>query len=324
MWRFKPILKPTIWGGSRIAAFKGEAESSAADAHIGETYELSGMPGHESVVAAGPDKGLSLTGLIERYGVALLGRKNLERTGLEFPLLVKFLDASSDLSVQVHPDDKAAPAFGLPNGKNELWYMLEATPKARLCAGFNTPLTRDQFKSIVSSGRITDYLHFTPVTRGEVYYIPGGTVHSLGEGCLVLEIQQPSDTTFRIYDYNRVDSQGRPRELHTAQALESLDLSRCGEGSQVLYPDEMNINSGLLATNRFTVNRMHISYRLHRDYRDVESFKVLVVVSGHIEISDSCGTEKAGPGTLLLVGADERDVTLKPTDGEAIVIETYI
>lgn len=324
MWRFKPILKQTIWGGSRIAAFKGEEPSSPRDSRIGETYELSGMPGHESVVACGPEAGMTLHELIRRHGLSLLGRKNVERTGLEFPLLVKFLDASSDLSVQVHPDDKTAPLFGLPNGKSELWYVLEASPEARLCAGFSTPLSRDEYLGIVSAGTITDHLHFTPVKAGEVYYIPGGTVHSLCKGCLVLEIQQPSDTTFRIYDYDRPDINGRKRELHTAQALESLDLRRCGEGSQVLYPDERETASGLLSTRHFTVNRMHISYRLHRDYKDVESFKVLVVASGSVDVTDSTGTEHATRGTVLLIGADEREVCVAPRGGDAVIIETYV
>ena len=324
MWRFKPIFKPTIWGGDRIAAFKGETTGSSPDAHIGETYELSGMPGHESVVACGPERGLTLHELIERHGESLLGRKNVERTGLEFPMLVKFLDASSDLSVQVHPDDKTAPAFGLPNGKNELWYVLEATPDARLCAGFSSPPTREEYKRIVAEGSITDHLHFTPVKAGEVYYIPGGTVHSLCKGCLVLEIQQPSDTTFRIYDYNRRDSHGNLRELHTEQALESLDLGRCGGGSKVMYPDEREAASGLLATRHFTVNRMHISYRMHRDYRDVDSFKVLVVAEGIVDITDSTGTEQATRGSVLLLGADQREVTLTPRSPEAVIIETYV
>lgn len=323
MWKFKPISKQTIWGGDRIAAFKGEETTPAPDSRVGESYELSGMPGHESVVACGPDAGMTLPELAARYGASLLGHKNVERSGLEFPLLVKFLDASSDLSVQVHPDDKAAPGFGLPNGKNELWYVVGATPDARLCAGFATPLTHDEYERAVADGTITDRLHFSPVKAGEVYYIPGGTVHSLCKGCLVLEIQQPSDTTFRIYDYDRRDSNGNLRELHTAQALEALDLRRCG-CSKVMYPDERETPSGLIATRHFTVNRMHISYRLRRDYKDVDSFKVLVVVSGQADITDSHGTETASQGTVLLVGADQAAITLTPKNGEAVIIESYI
>ncbi|MCM1005100.1 MAG: class I mannose-6-phosphate isomerase [Prevotella sp.] len=322
MWKFEPILKQTVWGGNRIATFKGEPASSDTQRFIGETYELSGMSGYMSTVASGEDAGLSLNDLISKYGASLLGEKISNRFGNEFPLLVKFLDARQDLSIQVHPDDKTAPLFELTNGKSELWYVLQAEPDARLCAGFKEPLSRQEYINAVADGSIEKKLNYMPVKPGDVFYIPGGTVHSLCKGCLVLEIQQPSDTTFRIYDYGRRDLDGNLRQLHTEQALQALDLNSSGSG-QILYPDERETPSGLIATRHFTVNRLCISYRHNRDYKDVDSFKVLTVVSGTVDISDSMSVQTATPGTVLLVAANERKVSFNP-HGAATIIETYI
>lgn len=333
MWKFKPILKQTVWGGNRIAALKNGVllrdlksdNQHTPSTHIGETYELSGMPGEESIVAEGPEAGLSLSELSMKYGERLLGKKVAVKAGKNgnvFPLLVKFLDASRDLSIQVHPDDSKAPVFNLPNGKSELWYTIYADPEARLCAGFKTPLTREEYIAAVEDGSIEDKLNYMPVKQGDVFYLPGGTVHALCKGCLMLEIQQPSDTTFRIYDYGRRDLDGNLRQLHTEQALIALNLNSSGSG-QILYPDERETPSGLLATRHFTVNRLHISYRHNRDYKDVDSFKVLTVVSGTVDITDSTGTQSASQGSVLLVGADERHVSFMP-HGTAIIIETYI
>lgn len=320
MWKFKPILKQRVWGGSRIATFKGCAPLSSLP--IGESYELSGMPGTESIVEGGVDDGKTLNTLITAAPEALLGKSNLERTGLQFPLLVKILDAREDLSIQVHPDDSTAPLFALPNGKSELWYTLQADKDARICAGFKTDISPQEYREAVAEGSIAQKLNYMSAKPGDVFYIPGGTVHSLCKGSLVLEIQQPSETTFRIYDYGRRDLDGNLRELHTCQALQALNLT-VGPCGRILYPDERETPSGLLSTRHFTVNRLHLSYRHHRDYKDVDSFKVLAVVSGAVDITDSAGTITASQGTVLLVAAQERNVTLTP-HGTAIIIETYI
>lgn len=322
MWRFKPILKPTIWGGNRIAAFKGHAPYSPELGPIGETYELSGMPTEESIVCEGTHVGFTLTQLIKTEGASLVGNRVWNKYGSRFPLLVKFLDASRDLSVQVHPDDKMAANLSLPNGKSEMWYVLEATSEARLCAGFKSPQSPEQYSDMVADGSITKQLNYTPVKPGEAYYIPAGTVHSLGKGCLVLEIQQPSDVTFRIYDFLRRDTNGNLRELHTELAQEALNFGRSGS-SQILYPDERETPSGLLSTSHFTVNRMHLSYKHHRNYRDIDSFKVLVIVKGTAEIDDGEDCITASQGSVLLIAAKNKEITISPHN-EVIIIETYI
>lgn len=322
MWRFEPILKTTIWGGNRIAAFKGGAPFPELGAPVGETYELSGMPGRESVVADGPQAGMSLTQLIDAEGERLMGRRLWKAFGNRFPLLVKFVDAASDLSVQVHPDDELASTLDMPNGKSEMWYVLEASDEAHLCAGFKEPVKAEDYNSLVHDGGIVNTLKYVSVHPGEVYYLPAGTVHSLGKGCMVLEIQQPSEVTYRIYDFDREDKDGRRRELHTDMALKALNLKHTGS-SQVLFPDETECAMGLISTRHFTVNRLHLRYRLHRDYKDVESFKVLVVVSGEAEIDDGTERRTATRGTLLLIAADRREVTITPRP-ETIIIETYI
>lgn len=322
MWKFRPILKSTVWGGNRIAAFKGHDSQTEQCEHIGESYELSGMPGYVSVVDGGLDDGLTLNELIHRLKADLLGHQNVARTGLEFPLLVKFLDAAQDLSIQVHPDDKKAQLFALSHGKSELWYTLHADSGSRLCAGFKTPLTKEEYIQAITDGSIEDKLNYMPVGKGDVFYIPGGTVHSLCRGCLVLEIQQPSDTTFRIYDYGRRDLDGNLRQLHTQEALEALDFGSTHSG-RILYPDERETASGLLATRHFTVNRLALSYRHHRDYKDVDSFKVLVVTEGSVTIADSDSAYTAHQGDVFLLAAVERYVTFVP-HGNAVIIETYI
>ena len=330
MWKFKPILKQSVWGGNRIAAFKSHVSTEAmatvnqevSKPYIGETYEISGMPGEVSIVDGGPQDGLSLNDLITQYGESLLGSKNWQRTGEHFPLLVKFLDARQDLSIQVHPDDKTAATFNLPNGKSEFWYTVFAEPQARLCVGFKNIMTKGEYVKAVEDGSIEDKLNYMPVKQGDVFYLPAGTIHALCKGCMVLEIQQPSDTTFRIYDYKRRDLDGNLRQLHTEQALTALNFNRCDDG-RILYPDERETAMGLLATKHFTVNHLHLSYRHNRDYKDVDSFKVLTVVQGTVDITDSGNTVTATQGMVLLVAAKERYVTFMP-HGTAIIIETYI
>ena len=232
MWTFLPILKSTIWGGDSIAPFKGIKTDKTA---IGESWEISGVEGDESVVAAGPDKDMTLTALIDKYGEKLLGKKNFQRFGNRFPLLVKIIDAAQDLSVQVHPDDDMARRLGQANGKTEMWYVLKAKKDARLALGFTRAIGREEFRPLVESGEIENVLRFIPVRKGEAYFIPGRTVHAIGKGMMVAEIQQTSDVTYRLYDYRRKGPDGKERQLHIDLAEEASDLGFTDGKAQVFH-----------------------------------------------------------------------------------------
>ena len=222
LFRFADIFKETLWGGHRILPFKGLPADRRT---IGESWELSGIAGHESVVEGGAYAGLTLTQLAEKGGAALLGAENFRRFGVKFPLLVKFIDAAQPLSVQVHPNDELAQRRHGCAGKTEMWYVVDSAPGAYLLDGFNRAVTPDEYAARVAGQTLPEVLKRYDVHRGEVYYLPAGRVHSIGPGCFICEIQQSSDVTYRIYDFGRVDSEGRPRQLHVEEAKEAIDYA---------------------------------------------------------------------------------------------------
>lgn len=237
MWIFNPILKSTIWGGERIATYKGIATDLEK---VGESWELSGVEGDESVVAEGIDAGMTLPALIDRYGASLMGHRNYEKFGNRFPLLIKFIDAREDLSVQVHPDDAMSQKYGMPNGKTEMWFVLDAAEGARLANGFKNPVDPADYETLVKSGEIENVLNFVEIKPGDTYFIPAGRVHAIGKGAFVAEIQQTSDATYRLYDYHRKDKNGNERELHTELAKEAVNFNDT-DGNPVDYKRVKNV-----------------------------------------------------------------------------------
>ena len=214
--RFRPILKQTLWGGEKIIPFKG---MDLALTNVGESWELSGVAGNETTVVDMPD--MTLNQLVSVYGPSLLGRKNHERFGNEFPLLIKFIDARENLSIQVHPDDETARRQGKARGKTEMWYLMESAPDATLYSGLKQRITPEQYKMMVADGSICDALAQYQVAEDNVFFLPAGRIHAIGAGCFLAEIQQTSDVTYRIYDFNRCDKDGNCRQLHTMEAAES-------------------------------------------------------------------------------------------------------
>ena len=220
MYKFQPILKSTIWGGEKIVPYKHIASDQK---QVGESWELSGVKGNESVVAGGPEAGTTLPGLIARHGAALLGKANAARFGQEFPLLIKFIDARQDLSIQVHPNDALAWERHKSKGKTEMWYVVDADKGARLRSGFAKQVTPAQYEASVADNTITDLLAEYEIHPGDLFFLPAGRVHSIGAGAFIAEIQQTSDITYRIYDFNRKDADGNTRELHTELAKGAID-----------------------------------------------------------------------------------------------------
>lgn len=327
MWKFKPILKESIWGGDYIPRFKNlEVES----ANIGESWELSALSGSESVVSGGPDSGLAISELLARYGSAILGEKNYSRFGTRFPLLIKFIDARSKLSVQVHPDNELAKCQGHENGKEEMWYIVKAAQGAKVANGFREPVKREEYDDLVKTGEIENKLYFASVSEGDVFYIPAGRVHTIGAGCFVAEIQQTSDATYRMYDYHRKDKEGKERELNTELAKEAIDFNDT-EGKRVEYLRQTNLPINLVKTSHFTTNIMNLNKELMRDYSELDSFVVLVITEGSGRLI--CGSSRihnttvdmeVKQGDTVLVSASAKGLTFFPAEEGMKLLETYV
>ena len=310
MLKFEPILKTVVWGGEKLAAYKG----LTTDLHgIGESWELSGLAGHCSVVAEGPDRGLSLAGLIARDGAQLLGERNLRRFGGAFPLLVKFIDARADLSVQVHPNDALARTrHGAPNGKTEMWYVVAADDDARLKVGFRTPVSREAYEAAVADGTIADLLAEYRVQAGDLFFLPAGRIHTIGAGTFLVEIQQPSDITYRVWDYNRLDTNGRLRELHTELAKEAIDFTVAPD-YRTSYAAAQDRAVPLIACDCFTTQLYDLTAAQSLDLTTLDSFVVAICIEGAGSLTDDRGERlPIRRGETVLIPASTRRLTVDP------------
>ena len=309
MYRFTPILKERLWGGDRIAAYKGVQTGRP---NIGESWEVSGLAGDVSVVASGPDAGRTLAELIARDGERLLGRANYARCGTEFPLLVKFIDARENLSIQVHPNDEVAHRHCQQRGKTEMWYVIEAAEGARLYAGFRRATTPEEYAAHVAEKRITDLLADHAVHAGDVFYLPAGCIHSIGAGLLLAEIQQTSDLTYRIYDFERRDASDRLRELHTELAQEAVDFA-AAPGNRIRYARRENAETELIASPCFTTSLLEATRPMTIDLAATDSFVVAICVGGSGTLDDGSGApEPIRQGETVLVPAAAAALTIRP------------
>lgn len=310
--RFRPILKQTLWGGNRILPYKGMPASTIP---IGECWELSGLPGSESVVAEGEFAGRTLPELIDRFGASLVGTANYARFGREFPVLIKLIDARERLSIQVHPDDTLARRRGSKHGKSEMWYVLEAQPQTTLLTGFSRPVTPEEFRRRADDRTVTELLTQRTIAPGDVFYLPAGQVHSIGRGALIVEIQQTSDLSYRIYDFDRVDASGQPRALHLEQACEAIDY-RPSDGGAIPYELLANQEIPLLSTPQFTTALYEATRPLRCDWSAANSFVALVVVAGEGTLRDNEGHELSlATGQTLLIPASTQWIECTPRSG---------
>lgn len=316
MWIFEPIFKTTIWGGSRIAEFKNVGN---APCNVGESWELSAVDGAESIVANGKDKGRSLCELISDYGEELLGRSVVRRFGIKFPLLFKLIDARQALSIQVHPDDDMAARYG-KHGKSEMWYVIDAEQGAEICNGFKMPVTADDYDFALKSGTLQEKLLFSKTHAGDAFYIPAGRIHTIGGGVFLAEIQQSSDLTFRVYDYNRKDSYGNLRALHTEEARMALDFNYA-EAGPLSYTLKKNERTQLIDSVNFATNIFELDQDYDIDYLHLDSFVVLLCVEGSGSISDGRETMDFAAGSTVLLPASATGVRIKP-DGRIKFLET--
>lgn len=322
-FKFQPVLKTPLWGGDDIVRLK----RLASPQRVGESWEISGVPGDESLVCEGPDRGKSLAQLIAQYGDALIGKPNLARYGTDFPLLVKFISAADALSIQVHPDDAMAQQVeGKPYGKTEMWYVVEAHPGAELYSGFNRHLTPDDYDRLMAEGRLTDALARYATRPGDCFFLPAGQIHSIGAGNFIVEIQQSSDLTYRVYDFDRTDANGQPRPLHTRQARQALDFSSVKPDYRTPYLPADNRRVRLERHPEFTTNLYRCTESVRADLAPFDSFVIFVAFAGEALLTDDEGTVLTlRAGESVLYPATTRFVDFAPQgDTPFSCIETYI
>lgn len=301
--RFRPYLKTVIWGGDRICAYKGIEQP---EPNIGESWEISCVPGHESVVDEGAYEGLTLRELIERFGASLLGDAVYERYGANFPLLIKLIDANDNLSVQVHPDDSLAKERHGSLGKTEMWYIIDAEDDARIYAGLQMALSPGEYERRVGDNSLMEALAVHDARPGDVFFLPAGRVHAIGAGNLLAEIQESSDITYRIYDYDRRDKDGRPRELHTDMAKDAIDFKVYPKYKNDPVSDDDKY-AELVRCEHFTTHRVVVEGE--RDLRfDPRSFTVMMCIDGDARLSYDLGTMAVGSGQTVLLPAVMGDI----------------
>lgn len=321
--KFKPRIKERIWGGQAILKKKGKAASRLAnDKLYGESWDLSSVKGDISVVSNGFLKGNNLEEIIEVYMGELVGEQIFEQYGLEFPLLIKYLDCNDKLSVQVHPDDTLAEERHSSFGKTEAWYVVDCKPGASIYLGFkDLNLTREEYIAAVAESRLEELLNKVEVKPGDVFFIPAGTVHALGAGLEVVEVQQTSDVTYRIYDWDRVDAEGKSRELHTSLAVDAIDF----EADAELLHRKYNLNQGgeakVIECNYFTMTLHDVAGTKELDRSSLDSFVVLIALNGSARIIADGNEESLDEGEVILIPAEVNDITI---EGNAKLMEVYI
>lgn len=321
-FKFEPLLKQTLWGGEKIIPFK----HLKSDLHqVGESWEVSGVEGSESIVANGPYKGKKLNEVVMDLKEKLVGKANYERFQNEFPLLIKFIDAQQDLSIQVHPSDEdAITKFGKNRGKTEMWYVMKSEPYAHLRVGLKQKLTPDEYEKMVNDGTICDALNDYPVKEGDVFFIKAGRIHSIGKGTFLAEIQETSDTTFRIYDFKRKDKNGHYRELHTAQAKQCIDFTVLPD-YQTHYIPKKDEPVEVARSPYFTTTVYDLTEKMTMDYSELDSFVVLMGLKGQSTVTDNEGhTLTLNEGETIVLPATTESIQVTPASEGMKVLESYV
>lgn len=316
--KFNALLKSTLWGGEKIVPFK---HLCTEQDNVGESWEISGVPGNETVVANGAYAGKKLNDVVAILKEKLVGKDNYVRFGNEFPLLIKFIDARQDLSIQVHPTDEIAKRQGKERGKTEMWYLLDSDKDATLLCGLKQQITPSQYAEMVANDTIVDAIARYNVKEGDCFFLPAGRIHAIGTGCFLAEIQQTSDVTYRIYDFKRKDKDGNYRELHTKQAAECIDYN-VSKNYRTEYTPAKNQGVSLVQCPYFYTAVYDLNEPMTLDYSELDSFVVLIGLKGEAKITDNEGnTVSFQAGESILVPATTN--TLK-VEGTIKFLETYV
>ena len=319
--KFQPLLKSTIWGGEKIIPFK---HLDLQQEKVGESWEISGVPGDESIVANGADAGKNLQQMMDEYKGALVGEENYQRFDGQFPLLIKFIDAQDDLSIQVHPDDELAQQRHNSRGKTEMWYVIgNDGGKAHLRSGLSRQITPQQYADMIADNTITDALKEYAVQPGDVYYLPAGRIHSIGAGCFIAEIQETSNITYRIYDFNRKDKNGNTRELHTELSKDAIDYT-VEDDYRTAYTPKQNEPVELVTCPYFTTTVYDLTEFMNLDYSELDSFVILIGMEGACTVTDNEGnTVELQAGESILFPATTKGLEVTPK-GNVKFLETYV
>lgn len=319
--KFKPLLKERIWGGNKLGSKLGK--SLPGNGKYGESWEISAVQGEVSIVQNGFLAGNNLQEIIEVYMGDLVGEAVYDRFGIEFPLLIKFIDAAEPLSVQVHPDDKLAAERHHSFGKTEMWYVLHADRGAELISGFREPVNSEVFTRHLKNKSLPSILNAEKVDPGDVFYIPAGRVHAIGAGILVAEIQQTSDITYRIYDWDRTDPTGKSRALHTDLALDCIDYSVVEGTAKTFYERMSNQTVPLISNSYFSTRVLSFDNPIEKDYYSLDSFVIYICLRGEFTLQYQGGTERVETGETLLLPAVLSQYTLIPHKASSI-LEVYV
>lgn len=316
--KFNPLLKSTIWGGDKIIPFKQLADNQE---NVGESWEISGVKDNETIVKDGEFKGMKLNEIVAQQKDKLVGADNYKRFGDEFPLLIKFIDARSDLSIQVHPTDEIAKKQGKGRGKTEMWYIMNSDKDAKLYSGLKMQITPEQYKEMVENDTICDALAQYEVKEGDCFFLPAGRIHAIGTGCFLAEIQQTSDVTYRIYDYKRKDKDGNCRQLHTQEASECIDYN-VSKDYRTEYMPKQNEGVNLVSCPYFTTAVYDLTEPMTLDYSELDSFVIFIGMKGEGKIKDNEGNETTlKAGETLLIPATTQQIKV---EGEIKFLETYV
>ena len=313
-FKFQPLLKQTLWGGDKIIPFK---HLSTVMENVGESWEISGVKDNETIAAG---DGRSLNQLVRDMKGRLVGEANYQRFGDEFPLLIKFIDARQDLSIQVHPTDEIAHRQGRERGKTEMWYVMDSAPDAKLYNGLKLQITPEQYKQMVADDTICDALAQYSVKEGDCFFIPAGRIHAIGAGCFLAEIQQTSDVTYRIYDFKRKDKDGNYRQLHTQEASESINYTVLDD-YRTHYQPRTNESQLLVECPYFTTAVYDLTEAMTIDYSELDSFVILIGMKGEGTLAIDGETVAFSAGETILIPASAQEVR---TEGTIKFLETYV
>jgi mannose-6-phosphate isomerase len=318
--KFKPIFIEKVWGGNRL---KSILNKEIPNDSTGESWELSSVEGNISIISNGFLAGNSIEEVIEIYMGDLVGERVFEEFGTVFPLLFKFIDANDVLSVQVHPDDAMAMQKHNAFGKTELWYVVDAESEAYIYAGFQKATTKIDFSKLIADNKVKQSLRLEKVKKGDVFFIPAGLIHATGPGVLFAEIQQTSDLTYRVYDWNRKDSNGKLRELHVDDALEAIHFHKVNS-ARVKYKTDVDTSSSINKNEHFIVNKLNLHNSYIGEYNEFDCFTVLMCLSGKARIEYSEGkSEFVGKGETVLIPSVLETIKIIPED-EVEILEVYI
>jgi len=318
--KFKPILKEKIWGGTKLKTYLNKLSDKE---NIGESWEISDVKNNISVVINGKLKGTNLKDLVKKYKADLVGKKNYKKFGTNFPLLIKFIDAKQALSIQLHPNDALAKKRHNSFGKTEMWYVMQADANANLILGFKEDCNEQTYLKYLNKHKIVDLLNFERVKTGDVFFIPTGRIHAIGAGVLLAEIQQTSDITYRIYDWDRVDAQGKGRELHTQLALAAIDY-KAKKNYKTEYSSVLNKTNEVIKCPYFTTNVINFSTKISKDYTYLDSFVIYMCTEGSVIITyndNKKETLKKGESILIPNCLNKLTLTAKVN---ANLLEVYI